>query len=212
MNVTILGAGNIGLGFVQRLYYEDSIAITVFSSKNIFENGNLIIKDIENHRVAEINNIMVTNDARKSLEDADLILCTYPAFLRKYQNYIKSGAMLGFIPGYGGIELYCKNLIKRGVIIFGMQRVPFVARTYLKENGQYESNILSLKKELFIAAILYPYSPKVASLMEELLHIKTKIVKEYLSITLTPSNPVLHITGLYNVFKNYKKGMYYKMN
>ena len=43
MNVTILGAGNIGLGFVQRLYYEDNIAITVFSSKNIFENGNLII-------------------------------------------------------------------------------------------------------------------------------------------------------------------------
>ena len=79
MNVTILGAGNIGLGFVQRLYYEDSIAITVFSSKNIFENGNLIIKDIENDRVAEINNITVTNDARKSLEDADLILCTYPA-------------------------------------------------------------------------------------------------------------------------------------
>ena len=94
MNVTILGAGNIGLGFVQRLYYEDSIAITVFSSKNIFENGILIIKDIENDRVAEINNIKVTNDARKSLEDADLILCTYPAFLRKeflrkYQNYIK---------------------------------------------------------------------------------------------------------------------------
>ena len=172
MNVTILGAGNIGLGFVQRLYYEDSIAITVFSSKNIFENGNLIIKDIENDRVAEINNITVTNDARKSLEDADLILCTYPAFLRKeflrkYQNYIKSGAMLGFIPGYGGIELYCKNLIKRGVIIFGMQRVPFVARTYLKENGQYESNILSLKKELFIAAIPYLYSKKVASLMED---------------------------------------------
>lgn len=46
--------------------------------------------------------------------------------------------------------------------------------------------------------------------MEELLHIKTRIVKEYLSITLTPSNPVLHITGLYNVFKNYKDGMYYK--
>ena len=46
--------------------------------------------------------------------------------------------------------------------------------------------------------------------MEGLLHIKTRIVKEYLSITLTPSNPVLHITGLYNVFKNYKKGMYYK--
>ena len=99
MNVTILGAGNIGLGFVQRLYYEDSIAITVFSSKNIFENGDLIIKDIENDRVAEINNITVTNDARKSLEDADLILCTYPAFLRKeflrkYQNYINITASL----------------------------------------------------------------------------------------------------------------------
>ncbi len=58
-----------------------------------------------------------------------------------------------------------------------MQRVPFVARTYLKENGQYESNILSLKKELFIAAIPYLYSKKVASLMEELLHIKNKNCK-----------------------------------
>ena len=43
MNVTILGAGNIGLGFVQRLFYEDSIAITVYSSINIFDFWNFII-------------------------------------------------------------------------------------------------------------------------------------------------------------------------
>ena len=48
--------------------------------------------------------------------------------------------------------------------------------------------------------------------MEELLHIKTRIVKEYLSITLTPSNPVLHITGLYNVFKIIKMECIIKMN
>ena len=62
MNVTILGAGNIGLGFVQRLYYEDSIAITVFSSKNIFENGNLIIKDIENESNIFLGNLVIVSN------------------------------------------------------------------------------------------------------------------------------------------------------
>ena len=103
-------------------------------------------------------------------------------------------------------EIFKSVRVRDGQAVIDLVRIKELE----KENGQYESNILSLKKELFIAAIPYLYSKKVASLMEELLHIKTRIVKEYLSITLTPSNPVLHITGLYNVFKNYKKGMYYK--
>ena len=32
----------------------------------------------------------------------------------------------------------------------------------------------------------------------------------YLSVSLTPSNPILHPTRLYSIFKDYQEGMVYK--
>lgn len=42
--------------------------------------------------------------------------------------YVKNGANIGIIPGNSGGEVAFKEAITKGVVVFGLQRVPSVAR------------------------------------------------------------------------------------
>lgn len=49
----------------------------------------------------------MTASPEETFGAANIILCTYPAFLCKsfimdYESYISQNTKLGFIPGYGG--------------------------------------------------------------------------------------------------------------
>ena len=210
MNITIVGAGNMGLAMVGYMSAHCKGKMILFTSKNVFEKGKLRVNDIENKEDIITDNFLCTNDPEKAFCDADVIFVTYPAFLRKdfinnYENFLKKGAFLGFVPGYGGAEYSCVSLIGRGVNVFGFQRVPYVARASINEQGRV-AKILSKKTKLFIGAIPNNKTLEISQIVERLLDIPVQPLQEYLSITLAPSNPLLHITGLYNVFKDYRIG------
>jgi len=210
MNVTIVGAGNMGLAMTAYMAVNQKANITLFTRKTI---DSLRLEIVEQNLAVQTNRFLTTEDPDAAFSKADMIFVTYPAFLRKsfiemYQEYIKEGAFLGFVPGYGGAEYSCTNLVRRGINIFGFQRVPYVART--REDGAGRiAGILSSKKELYVGAIPCAKTDAAAKMIEHLLDIPVHSLGEYLSITLAPSNPLLHITGLYNVFKNYAEGEYY---
>ncbi|HBT18164.1 MAG TPA: NAD/NADP octopine/nopaline dehydrogenase [Firmicutes bacterium] len=110
------------------------------------------------------------------------------------------------MPGSGGSEFYCKELIERGCILFGFQRVHGIAR--IKEYGKSVYD-LGKKNELYIAAIPTDKTEEVCRLMEDLFDMKCNPMPNYLNVTLTPSNPILHTVRLYTLFRNYKEGMYW---
>lgn len=206
MKITVVGAGNMGLALASYIVSNNKADVALFTDKKIFEKGNLIFNVMEEKISVNVNGFLCTKDPLVSIGDADIIFITYPAFLRKnfienYGRYIKTGAYLCFVPGYGGIEYSCDDLIDRGVNIVGFQRVPYVARANIK-NGIYEVNILSKKQKLFIGCLPKSNTEKICANIEYVLDIPVQRLKEYLSITLAPSNPLLHITGLYNVFKS----------
>lgn len=210
MNITIVGAGNMGLAMVGYMAANCKGNLTLFTNKNILENGKLRVNDVEREEEYATDNFVCTNDPQAAFKDADIIFVTYPAFLRKdfikkYEMLFKEGAYLGFVPGYGGAEYSCISLIDRGVNVFGFQRVPYVARASVA-GQQNVAGILSKKDKLFIGAIPNNKTQEISQIVEQLLDIPVQPLKEYLSITLAPSNPLLHITGLYNVFKNYQHG------
>ena len=213
MNLTVVGAGNMGLAITAYTAVKDNVNVCLFTQKNVLEKGSLRLRDLEYDLDYTTDSFRVTDDPKEAFENADMILVTYPAFLRpdfisNYQKYIRPGSSVGFVPGYGGAEYYCVDLIRKGVCIFGFQRVPYVARASEDESGK-TAGILSRKKNLFIGAIPSAKTPEVATVVEELLDIPVTQVKEYLSITLAPSNPLLHITGLYNVFSDHQAGQLY---
>lgn len=210
MNVTVVGGGNMGLAMTGYMAVHRKARVTLFTKKNIWGKGTLKVNDVEAGKLFSAKNFVCTSDPETAFPDADIIFVTYPAFLRKkfiqdYGKYFKQAAYLGFVPGYGGAEYLCGPLLDRGVNIFAFQRVPYVARADENENGRVVG-ILSKKTRLYVKAIPEKKTCEVSLIVEELLDIPVCLLKEYLSVTLAPSNPLLHITGLYNVFKNYEAG------
>ena len=207
MNITVVGGGNIGLAMTAYMAAKGKARIKLFTGKSI---NKLYLNIVESGISESTTDFYTTDDPEDAFFDADMVFVTYPAFLRKEfiknnQKYFKPGAFLGFVPGYGGAEYSCTDLINRGVYVLGLQRVPYVARASEGSEGKI-AGILSSKKELFVGTIPKSKTADAAILIKELLDIPTTPLHEYLSITLAPSNPLLHITGLYNVFKDYKLG------
>lgn len=203
MKVTIAGAGNMGLcllGFLSRQGYE----VTLYTQSQKLNGKLLFLKNHELGEEYEVSGYTVTSSIETAFESSDVVFCTYPAFLRKefilkIENVLNPDAVLCFIPGYGGAEYLCQKLLKRGVKICGFQRVPYVAR-YDQEGNKIIANILSKKNKLFISSIPKNVNVDIAKLIEATLQIPTVPLNEYLAVTLSPSNPLLHISGLYNVF------------
>lgn len=62
-----------------------------------------------------------------------MVFIVVPAMLikiiaQKIEHYINKKAKICIVPGSGGGECAFKNSIKKGITIFGIQRVPSVAR------------------------------------------------------------------------------------
>ncbi len=202
MKVCIVGAGNIGLVFASVVSLSGEHEVVVFTKREI-DFSKFEFCDTENSKAVTGLNIVCCADPAEAFSNADYVFCTYPAFLRKTfleENapYFNAGTKIGFVPGYGGAEYMAADLIKKGVIVFGLQRVPFVAR----KEGDTKALLLSRKQELFVASIPRKYESEICRDIELLLGIPTTAMKEYLAVTLAPSNPLLHLTGLYGVLHN----------
>lgn len=205
-NIVVVGAGNIGLSLVSYISIYKKCSITLFTNKKIEK---LKLLEVDKGTEQWTPRINVTNNP-EVLSKANYILCTYPAFLRKefienYGQYITKSTKLGFIPGYGGTEFFCKNLIEKGIVIFGLQRVPYVSRA-----DSNKATIFSKKKELYLSTIPSKYAKEVSRDMSNFLDITSIPLKNYLAVTLTPTNPIIHIAGLWGAFRNYDNNKGYQ--
>ena len=85
--------------------------------------------------------------------------------------------------------------------------MPSVAR--LTEYGNTVKAI-GYRDEMFVAAIPHKETGECCKIIENIIGIKTTPLPNYLNITLTPSNPILHTTRLRNLYGDWKKGVVYK--
>ena len=206
MKICIVGAGNIGLVLASTIALLKKHEVVIYTHKE-FDVSKLVFEDVENGKEYTNLDIKIETDLKKALDNANYVFCTYPAFLRKdfikeSKEYYPKGCKLGFLPGYGGAEYMCKELVEEGISVFGLQRVPFVARQSNKEIA----SCLSRKTNLYLASIPKNKSEEICKEIEELISIPTIPLNEYLAVTLAPSNPLLHLSGVYNVFKDYNEG------
>lgn len=210
MNITIVGCGNIGTQFAVHCA-EKQHNVTMFGSKPGQICKNLDIVD-ETGSVRHRGTIAAaTDDAQTAFSQADIIFVTMPAYCMKTVAeqifpYIHADTMIGLIPGTGGGECAFRHHIRKGAVVFGMQRVPGVAR--LEEYGKRVC-VTGYREKLHICALPKKYTEQCCHIMEELFDIKCEALPNYLNLTLTPSNPILHTTRLRVLFCDYVEGMVY---
>lgn len=211
MNITIVGCGNIGTQFAVHCATKGH-AVTVYCSRPTSVSKNLEIVDETGKHFLSGEIVEATNNEEKAFETADLIFVTVPSFAmneyaKKIIPHLKHGAMICLTPGTGGAEFAFMPALEKNCVIFGIQRVPSVAR--LVEYGKIVC-ASGYRNELFCAAIPSTFSAQAAQIIENIFNITCIPMPNYLNVTLTPSNPILHTTRLKTLFKDYFDGYVYE--
>lgn len=125
--------------------------------------------------------------------------------LDKIKNHISDGAYVGAIFGQGAFDLqafhYLGHRVKSlNLTIFGLQFVPFLCKAV--EYGK-RAEIYGPKSYLCCAA--YPSSrcEVVSNLISLLYATPTAPIPNFLCLTLTPSNQIIHPGRVYGFFKDW---------
>lgn len=210
MNITIVGGGNIGTQFAVHCAHKGH-SVTVFSSKPERFSQELQCVDAQGAIFCTGPLRQATADPLMAFGDADVIFVTVPAdcmhpYAEHILPHIRPGVKLGLIPGTGGGECVFRDALDKGAVIFGLQRVPAVAR--LREYGKTVCST-GYRSELFAAALPKRYTEDCCQLLTDIFDIPCTPLPDYLNLTLTPSNPILHTTRLKNLYGDYIPGKVY---
>ena len=211
MKITIVGGGNIGTQFAVHCA-EKGHEVTVYTSRPEIYDGYLNIVDdtgiITHQGVIKL----ATSDPEKAFRSADIIMVTMPSTMMKkiadiVFEHTSSRTIIGVVPGNGGSECAFRQCIGRGNVFFGLERVPAIAR--LIQKGRTVKST-GYRNELHVAALPKNNGARCVDIIESIFDIKTLLIPNFLNLTLTPSNPILHTTRLRTIFKNWHEGITYK--
>nr|MCR4998518.1 NAD/NADP octopine/nopaline dehydrogenase family protein [Lachnospiraceae bacterium] len=210
MKITIVGGGNIGTQFAVHCA-EKCHDVTVYTSKPELFDGHLNIVNETGTTMHEGDIKLATADPAIAFKEADLIMVTVPATMMKTVaemifEYSYAKSIIGVVPGNGGSECAFKKCIERGNIFFGIERVPAIAR--LVQKGKTVRSI-GYRDELHVASIPRNNAEKCAELIGNIFDMKTKAIPNFLNLTMTPSNPILHTTRLRTLFGDWHEGVVY---
>lgn len=213
MNITIVGGGNIGTQFAVHCANKQH-NVTIFTSREKDFNKKLnIVNDLGNTVMqAEID--LVTSDCSEAFSLADVVFVTVPFFAmqksaKKMYSFIKQNATIVLVPGGGGSECAFIEFVNKGCTLVGMQRVPSVAR--LVKYGE-TVRATGYRSKLHIATIPNSKSEYCANMIESIFDIPCECLPNYLNVSMIPSNPILHTTRLYTMFKDYSCERVYEKN
>lgn len=213
MNVAIIGGGNIGTLMAADIASSGCDVVVRTSKPNLWS-PTISVYDASDRLLRTARIGCATSSMEKALRGADYVFICEPAerfaalSAELYDNVIP-GQKIGIVPGSGGAEFAFRFLAGKGCALFGLGRVHSIAR--LKEYGHsvYE---LGRKPEIKIASIPSSVVGSIADDVASMLGMTASTLGNYLAVTLTPSNSILHTSRLYAMFKDWVRSMTYPEN
>lgn len=203
--VCIIGAGNIGIPLAVDFSYNENYDVYLYTKdkkrkKNLTQN-HLSYYDIDFNKTIKSKRLLITDNLEEACNNAKIIAITYPSFLM--ENLIKSISSftfdtIFFLPGYGGgKDLIANKYLNKNCNIVGLDRAPYISRL----NSETTATI-SKKKRLRFSTLKKEYKEKTKLELEELFKTPCEPLNNYLTVNLTPSNPILHTSRLYSLLKD----------
>ena len=211
MKITVVGGGNIGTQFMVHSAEKGHEVIAYTSKPEVFS-SHLNIVDANGRTTHEGDIKLATSDPEIAFSDSEFIMVTLPSTMMKdiaevIYEHAKADALIGVAPGNGGSECAFAKCIERGNTFFALERVPAIAR--LVEKGKTVRST-GYRDELHIASIPSNQVEECCKLINSIYNMPCKPIPNFLNLTMTPSNPILHTTRLRTIFGNYKPGVVYE--
>ena len=204
--IGIIGAGNMGSILAVKFSRNNDVILYSNMENEIGlykKDMQVYLEDNDSYYSGDIKEF--TTNLKRLVEQSDYIFITFPSFLFKMLSdelipLLKNGQHLIFVPGSGAAELYFKKALEKGVTITGLQRVHSVARIIKMGELTKETGV---RGSLRIASIPSSYNKEAQNIISELYGLPVEMLDNYLNITLINSNPILHTSRLYSIFKDY---------
>ena len=213
MNITICGGGNLGHVCAGFLASNEENRVSLLTTKPELWSKCIDVVDCRGevfHGKLE----RVSNRPADVISDAEMVLVCLPGFaigneLQAIAPYLSRTCWVGTVVSSTGFFFEAFKCLSKHQPLFGFQRVPFISR--ISHYGR-EANLKGYKDSLSVAVEQTDNKENVRSKLEQLFHVPVKLLGSHYEVSLSNSNPLLHTSRLYSMWKDWKPGLAYDRN
>lgn len=206
--ICICGGGNLAHVVGGYIASKDRYEVRLFTRhpERWKEDRTITVTDC-NGKVFNAQFSIITKDPEKAVKGADIVLLCLPGFaiastLQTIKPYLAQTALVGSVVSSTGFFLMARNILSDNTGLFGLQRVPFIART---KNYGKSAELLGYKSSLSFAVHNIKDTSCLEKTLNDLFDTPLILLDNYLKVTLTNSNPLLHPSRLYGMFSSQKE-------
>ena len=213
MNICICGGGNLGHVVLGVLAAQPQNRVSLLTNHPQRWADTVTVTDPNGKQyVGKI--AQITNRAEDVIPHSDIVLLCLPGFaireeLEKIRPYLSATAAVGSIVSSTGFFFEAQRLLPKEQPLFGFQRVPFISRT--TEYGR-SAELKGYKPLLNLAIEQTADKEALCLTIEQLFHTPTQLLQSHYEASLTNSNPLLHPSRLYTLWKDWHEGIVYDKN
>lgn len=151
------------------------------------------------------------SNAEQAVSDADIILLCLPGYairetLLQIKDYVQSDAAVGSVVSSTGFFFEAMELLPASQPLFGFQRVPFISR--IIEYG-HKARLMGYKDSLNLAIERTEHPEQLRDTLADMLQTPIQLLGSYYEASLSNSNPLLHPSRLYTLWKDWHEGDIY---
>jgi len=205
MEIAICGGGNLGHVVAGVLASQENVNVRLLTRCPEKWSRELIITDTDGKIYKGVLSV-ISDDPEKVVIGADYVILCLPGFaikeeLTRIKPYITPQMTVGSIVSSTGFFFTALEVLSEEIPLFGFQRVPYISR--IEEYGR-SANLLGYKKSLNIAVERCNNKEQIRKDVERLFNTPTILLKSHFEASLTNSNPLLHTSRLYSMWKDWK--------
>lgn len=211
MNIVVCGGGSMGHAIAGKLSLNSNTNISVLTRSPERWNKTIKIKYSENE-ITESKELFITSEASKVIPEANIIIISVPNFgikevIEQIAPFYNQKSWIGAIQCSGGFFWTLFDKLGKIERTFGFQRVPYICRTL--EYGK-SVHIMGNKSSIDLYYNHTKGSDTFKETIESLFDMRIDSFKHYLDVSISNSNPILHPSRLYSLFKDWNKDISYK--
>ncbi|MDE6577700.1 MAG: NAD/NADP octopine/nopaline dehydrogenase family protein [Muribaculaceae bacterium] len=211
----ICGGGSLGL-VCAGVFLSEGLIVNILTGHPEKWSKEIVVYDSDKKSYSGVLN-HISDKAGEVVPEADIILLCLPGYLiektlREIKPYLKKDTSVGSIVASTGFFFSAHDILPKDIQLFGFQRVPFIARQ--REYGRI-GDLLGYKPSLNVVIENSRDIEKTRLILEQIFQTPVKTLDNYLEVSLTNSNPILHTGRLYTMwskddFKKDRQSFFYK--
>lgn len=213
MKICVCGGGNLGHVITGYLAAKGTDHVTLLTRQPERWSHILHIHTPEG-KTLEGHVSQISADAALLVPQADIVLLCLPGFaiadtLNTIRPYLQPSTAVGSVVSSTGFFFEAIRALPEENALFGFQRVPFIARI---EDYGHSAHLLGYKPSLSMAVETRKSSlskEELGKSLARLLDTPVQLLDSHYEVSLSNSNPLLHTSRLYSLWKDWKPGITY---